>query len=122
MYDKFLLVPIDDFKNSLPNILTIALKLCKINAYDENLKMKNNESIIDNITDLFNNQTSLSNEFINLLKTAEIDQNLIYNKEVKKQLEDKQSKLYTNINPIKIKQNTNNNNAIRKLANWSLLR
>lgn len=112
-YDKMILVPYGE-DHVKDNILLIILKLAKINAYDQNLYMKINNkfnkkvNIIDYLNLLNNNNNSKQQEhekeFIDLLIRANIEPEFIKNQNIREKITNN-SKLLTNVSPIKQKLN-----------------
>lgn len=87
--EKMLLLQLDDYQN----ILNVALKLARLDAYDENLKLKIDNKIIEesNIIDYILNKP-----------------NLKYSKEFEKIIHTKNDEeIYTKISPITARFNKN---------------
>jgi len=124
-FDKMVLVPFDSQINN-NDLITVILKLAKTGAFNTKLFMKINNKfnkkvpICDYINSLSNDKVELEHEkdFINLLKQANIDLNLIKNERIKGKLVENEDKLYTTESPIKRKLKDNSNKNNKKTNKW----
>jgi len=106
-FTKMSLIPFESQIENNRGLIEFILKLGKINAYNEELYMQINKkydkkvNIIEYILALSDKDKQLKyeDEFVNHIKKANINPEIIQNKSIKDKLINKRQ-LYTKVNPI----------------------